>query len=255
MAKSEKAKALEAQQKAAIKAEKLRKKNSTNPADWGRIRQYRELYSRTAEVDPQLKWFMLGAVALGVAVAVVGGILLNWHWALTAAFAILMALLGALLVLPWRAKKGTYVRYAGQPGSAEVALQMLNKKKYTYSPAVAFNRDYDMVHRVIGPSGVVLIGEGQPARVRQLLNQEQKRHAQVLFGVPVTTIVMGDGQGQTKLADLSKTVEKLPKAIQPAQQTSIKTKLKSLDAVRPKAPLPKGPLPTAKGANRAMRGR
>ena len=43
MAKSEKAKALEAKQKAELKAEKLRKKNSDNPADWGRWRQYREL--------------------------------------------------------------------------------------------------------------------------------------------------------------------------------------------------------------------
>ena len=42
MAKSEKAKALEAKQKAELKAEKLRKKNSDNPADWGRWRQYRE---------------------------------------------------------------------------------------------------------------------------------------------------------------------------------------------------------------------
>lgn len=255
MAKSEKAKALEAQQKAAIKAEKLRKKNSDNPSDWGRLRQYRELYKRTAENDPKLNLWLGGAALAGVVIAVLLGLLTQWHWALTIVSAILLALLGVLIVLPWRAKKATFVRYEGQKGSAEVAMQMLNNKKYTYASAIAFNRDLDMVHRVIGPGGVVLIGEGQPARVRQLLSQESKRHSQVLFGVPVTVLVMGDGKGQVSLADLTKTIEKLPKAIQPAQQLTIQTKLKSLDAVRPKAPLPKGPLPNAKGMNRAMRGR
>ena len=51
---SEKAKALAAQQKAERKAEKLRKKNSDDPRDWGRIRQMIEAYKRTNEVDPQL---------------------------------------------------------------------------------------------------------------------------------------------------------------------------------------------------------
>ena len=57
------------------------------------------------------------------------------------------------------------------------------------------------------------------------------------------------------LTDLQKAIQKLPKAIQPAQQTTIQQKLKTLDANRPKAPLPKGPLPNVKGVNRAMRGR
>ena len=255
MAKSEKAKALEAKQKAELKAEKLRKKNSDNPADWGRWRQYRELYTRTAEVDPKLPLWMGGAAVLGIAIAVALGLLLNAHWIITVLLALMLSVLGLLLVLTWRAKKGTYARYAGQPGSAEVALSMLDKKRYTYTPAVAYNRDMDMVHRVVGPAGVVLIGEGQAARVRTLLGQQQKMHERVLYGVPVTTIVMGDGQGQVPLTDLQKAIQKLPKAIQPAQQTTIQQKLKTLDANRPKAPLPKGPLPNVKGVNRAMRGR
>ena len=49
---SEKAKQLAAEQKAAAKAEKLRKKNSDDPRDWGRVKQVVEAYQRTAEVDP-----------------------------------------------------------------------------------------------------------------------------------------------------------------------------------------------------------
>lgn len=255
MAKSEKAKALEAQQKAALKAEKLRKKNSDNPADWGRIRQYVHLYKSTAEIDKKLNLYVALAVLAGVAVAVVFGVLVNAWPALTVLTALMMALLAANLVLLRRAKQAALTRHAGQAGSASVALQMLNSKKYSHQAAIAFTREMDMVHRVVGPPGVVLVGEGQSGRLKPLLAQEQRRHQQVLFGVPVTTMVLGDGNGQVKLHDLQKAIEKLPKAIQPSQQTAIQQKLRSLDAVRPKAPLPKGPLPNVKGLNRAMRGR
>ncbi len=258
MAKSEKAKALEAQQKAAIKAEKLRKKNSDNPADWGQVKQLRQVYKATSEVDPKLNLYVGLAALAGVAVAVIVALLLRtegWAWILWIIMALMLAALGALLVLTRRAKQGAYARHAGQAGSAEVALSMLNTKKYTHQAAVAFNRDLDMVHRVVGPPGVVLIGEGKTPGLKQLLAQEQRRHQQVLYGVPVTTLVMGDGTGQVKLTDLQKTIEKLPKAIQPNQQTQIQTKMRSLDAMRPKAPIPKGPMPKMKGVNRAMRGR
>jgi len=255
MAKSEKAKALEAQQKAAIKAEKLRKKNSDDPADWGRIRQYVHLYKTTAEIDPKLNLWVGLSVVAAVAVSVLFGVLTNSWPILIVITAILMALLAANLVLLRRAKKAALTRHAGQAGSASVALQMLNAKKYSHQAAIAFTREMDMVHRVVGPSGVVLVGEGQPGRIKPLLAQEQRRHQQVLFGIPVTTLVLGEGQGQVKLHDLQKAIEKLPKAIQASQQTTIQQKLRSLDAVRPKAPLPKGPLPNVKGLNRAMRGR
>ena len=57
---SEKAKALAAKQKAELQAEKLRRKNSTDPADWGRIRQIKEAYKATAKVDKPLPWIMAG---------------------------------------------------------------------------------------------------------------------------------------------------------------------------------------------------
>ena len=47
----------------------------------------------------------------------------------------------------------------------------------------------------------------------------------------------------------------MPKSLQPFQIAEVKQRLRALDAVRPKAPVPKGPMPTPKGLNRAMRGR
>ncbi len=44
-----------------------------------------------------------------------------------------------MIMLVRRAKKATYKRYAGQAGSAEVALQML-PKKWVSTPVIAANR-------------------------------------------------------------------------------------------------------------------
>ncbi|MGC3953966.1 MAG: DUF4191 domain-containing protein [Propionicimonas sp.] len=254
MAKSEKAKELEAKQKAAVKAAKQAKKNSNNPADWGWFRQVRETYRVTVESDPQSKWIILG-VALGTAVVVsLLGIFLPpwWMWLLTGVMAGLVA---GLYIMLNRAKKATYKRYAGQPGSAEVAFGMLNKKKFDYTAAIVATRQLDVVHRVVGPAGIVLVGEGSPARLKSLLTSEARKHEQVAYGVPVSTVVMGDGEGQVPLAKLADYLNKTPKAIKPIQITEVKQRLRALDAVRPKIPIPKGPMPTLKGTNRAMRGR
>ena len=69
---SERAKELAAEQKAAKNAEKLRRKNSTDPKDWGQVRQIIEVYKVTTEHDPKANLFMGGALGftgrLGAAV-------------------------------------------------------------------------------------------------------------------------------------------------------------------------------------------
>lgn len=252
---SEKAKELAAKQKAAIKAEKLRKKNSTDPRDWGRIRQFVEAYKRTAEIDPAVTWWMLGVGLGAAALIVVLGLVSGMAWWAWTPLALVSGVLAALIVLTRRVKGAMVKRYEGQPGSAEVALQLLNNKRYTYQMAITATRQMDFVHRVVGPCGIVLIGEGTPARLKPLLGGEAKKHEQVSYGTPVHQVVVGNGGGQVKLGDLQKHIEKLPKAMQPHQITDVKARLKALDAVRPKAPIPKGPMPTPKGVNRAMRGR
>jgi len=251
---SEKAKELAAKQKAQIKAEKLRKKNSTDPRDWGRWRQFVEAYKRTAEVDPSVTWWMLGGAAGVIVVVTAIGLLSRAAWWAWVPLAILGAILVAMLILVQKTKSGMIKRYKGQPGAAEVVLQLLNNKKYTYTMGIAANRDLDLVHRVIGPCGIVLIGEGQAGRTRALLQGEARRHEQVAYGVPVTQVMMGDAANQVSLDKLQKHIEKLPKAVQPHQIVEVKQRLKALDA-RPRTPLPKGPLPTPKGVKRALRGR
>jgi hypothetical protein len=147
-----------------------------------------------------------------------------------------------------------YRRYAGQPGSAEVGLNLLGKV-WAKDPAIIVNRYQDCVHRVVGPGGIVLVGEGQAGRVREMLATEAKRHEAIKYNVPVTTIVMGDAANQVPLRKLAGYIKRLPKTIKPFQVTEIKARLKALDASRPRLPIPKGPMPSMRGARSALRGR
>ena len=142
--------------------------------------------------------------------------------------------------------------------NGRVKLQML-PKQWVSTPVIAANRSRDVVHRTVGPGGLVLIGEGEPGRVRQLLAGEVRKHERVAYGVTVHTIVMGDKEGQVPLGRLADHIRKLPKSLQPNQVTDVRARLRALDAVRPTVPVPKGPMPTsarqAKGSRQAMRGR
>jgi len=252
---SEKAKELAAKQKAELKAAKLAKKNSNNPADWPWYRQLWQTYKVTADVDPKLNTYVIGAFVAAVVVFTVLGIFVFGSWWMGLLLGITAGITADLYILLERAKRATFVRYAGQPGSAEVALGMLDKKKWAYTAALTATRQLDVVHRVVGPPGIVLISEGQPGRVKALVSAEAKKHEQIAYGVPVLTVSMGDGEGQVPLADLQKHLTKLPKKLATAQLNDVKARLKALDAVRPRVPLPRGPMPNVKGAARAMRGR
>ncbi|HZA05529.1 MAG TPA: DUF4191 domain-containing protein [Propionibacteriaceae bacterium] len=241
----------------AKKAEKARKRASNDPADMGRMRQIKRAYQVTHEHDRALPYLLLAAFLLPLAAAVIIGLLTDQ--VLNLIFVGLgVAILLPMIVLVRRAKAATYKRYAGQAGSAEVALSML-PKKWISAPVIAANRSQDVVHRTLGPGGLVLIGEGEPGRVKALLASEVKKHERVAYGVPVTTIVMGDKSGQVPLDKLADHIRKLPKTLQANQVTDIKQRLRALDAVRPSIPVPKGPMPTnprqVKGARQAMRGR
>ena len=241
----------------AKKAEKARKKGSNDPADMGRIRQIRRAYQVTHEYDRALPFLLLAAFLVPLAAAVVIGLLTDQLLSLIF-IGLGLAILLPMIVLVRRAKAATYKRYAGQTGSAEVALSML-PKKWISAPVIAANRSQDVVHRTLGPGGLVLIGEGEPGRVKALLAGEVRKHERVAYGVPVTTIVMGNKPGQVPLEKLADHIRKLPKTLQANQVTDIRQRLRALDAVRPTIPVPKGPMPTnprqVKGARQAMRGR
>jgi hypothetical protein len=243
--------------KAAKKAAREYKRTTQNPSEMGRFRQIGLAYKRTHEYDKALPFLLIAAFALPIVIGVVVGLL--WQWLPYFIFlGIMVGLLLAMLMLVRRTKAATYKRYAGQAGSAEVALSML-PKKWVSSPGIAANKQLDAVHRTIGPGGLILIGEGEPGRLKALLASEARKHEKIAYGIEVTTVVMGTKEGQVPLEKLADHIRKRPKVLQPHEITELRARMRALDAVRPQLPVPKGPMPTnprqIRGAKQAMRGR
>jgi len=68
-----------------------------------------------------------------------------------------------------------------------------------------------MVHIVIGRPGVILLGEGQAARVRGLIGQEKRRLAKVIRQrAAVRYTQSATGEGEIPIRKLRTTVMKLP---------------------------------------------
>jgi hypothetical protein len=243
--------------KSAKQSERARKKGSADPADMGRFRQIARAYQVTHEYDKQLPFLMIGAFV--VPIVAFWAFHFVWdHPIYLSLLGVMVGVLLAMLILVQRAKRATFKRYAGQAGSAEVALQML-PKQWVSTPVIAVTRQRDAVHRTLGPGGLVLIGEGEPGRLKALLAGEVKKHQRVAYGVTVTTVIMGEKEGQVPLNKLADHIRKLPKTLQPNQITDVRQRLRALDAVRPPISVPRGPMPTsprqAKGSRQAMRGR
>ena len=194
-----------------------------------------------AAIGFALFWFLPGAGPIGLLIAVVGGLLLG--------------LLLTLVVFGRRAQKSAYRQMEGRPGAAGQALGML-RRGWKTDPMIAFNKQQDVVHRVVGPPGIVLVGEGNPNRLRGLLTNERRKHERVAADIPIHEVTCGNGEGEVPLPRLVKHVTKLGKNVKPADLTDVLNRLKALDASRSNIPMPKGPVPTSmKGLRGQMRGK
>jgi hypothetical protein len=118
---------------------------------------------------------------------------------------------------------------------------MAIRKGWTTTPAVAVNRQQDMVHRSVGRAGIVLTGEGGFA-VRQMLQDEKKKSERYAPGVPITLILVGDAEDQISIRKLQKHVAKLPKKLSAHQMREVRARLKAIGGMS--MPIPKGPMPT-----------
>ena len=235
--------------------------STLDPTTASRRAQIMQTYRMTKVSDPRIGLWLLGSFLLGATV----GFLVLWAlpgdgWlslVLSIVSALLLGVMLALIVFGRRAQKAAYQQMEGQPGAAAGALRMLRRGWKVEPTPVGFTRQQDMVHRVVGPPGIVLVGEGSSHnRVKQLLATERRKHERVAYGVPIHEVVAGRGDGEVPLPQLVRHVTKLGKSLKPAEITDVLQRLKALDAQRGKMPIPKGPLPTSmKGMRSQQRGR
>jgi len=219
-----------------------------------RRKQIAQAYRIAKREYPRIGWLLLGVFLLTALVIGFAG----WVWVHPVAgvsTGLMCGLLAAVVLFGRRVEKAAYAQVEGQPGAAAAALQML-RRGWDVKPAVAFTKNQDVVHRVVGRPGIVLVGEGNPSRVRNLLAVERRKHARLAQDAAIHEIVAGDDEGCVPVPKLVKHVQKLPKSITPSDMTDLLQRLRALDAMRPQAPIPHGPVPTtAKGMRKMMQGR
>jgi hypothetical protein len=231
-----------------------------SPPELSRRQQFVQTYQMAKRSDRALGRWVGGAALLGLVVGfglfwLIVGRSSTLGLVLSIVGGLMFALLAGLVVFSRRAQRAVYGQMEGQAGAAAGALGLL-KRGWHVDNAVAFTKQQDIVHRVVGPPGIVLVGEGSPARLKGLLTAERKRHERVAPDAPVHEIICGNEEGQVPLAKLARTIQKMKRQVQPAEITDILARLKAIDASRPAVPMPKGPVPTSmKGLRGNMRGR
>ena len=207
----------------------------------GRVTQLRQAYQLTKQNDPRIGLILALIVVVVVALFVGLGFLLGSpiFYGITGVF---VGVLLALIVFGRRAERSAIRQIADQPGAAAAVLQTLGKG-WIVNPGVAANRNQDLVHRVVGRAGVVLVAEGAPSRVTHLLAAEKRKTARVIGDAPMHEIMVGSGDGQVSLRKLSLTVKRLPKPLRPSDVTDLNNRLRALNAMNTPVAIPKGPLP------------
>lgn len=204
----------------------------------GRIKQLRMIARIIKQANPKGMPIVYTAALGTLALCVVIGLVTGWFWYLLF-IGIMLAFTVGLVVFGQLAQRAQYSMLDGQPGAAAAILQGM-RGNWEVTPAVAVNRDQDIVHRVVGYPGVILVSEGPGSRVQRMLVAEKKRVQRIALDVPVYDIQSGDGEGQIPIAKLQRHLMKLPRNLKKPAVYEINSRLKALPQT---LPMPKGPLP------------
>ena len=216
----------------------FKRKNKEPKIKKPRFQTFRDAYKVTRAEKPWIGWALIG---LFVVVLVVGISIGFWLGRpIYGGFVTLpLAALATMFFFTRVAGSAAYASIEGQIGAGASVLMAI-RKGWTTTPAVAVNKQQDMVHRSVGRAGIVLTGEGGFA-VRQMVADEKRKSERYAPGVPVIEVFVGDGEGQVPLRKLQKHVTKLPKKLTPHQMREVRARLKAVGGMS--LPIPKGPMP------------
>jgi hypothetical protein len=207
-------------------------------ANAGRLKQIRMVAGLVHKSNPRAMPIVIGSGLAVLVILIVVGVLTNLL-AFLIPLGVLLGVLVATILFGRFAQAAQYSAIEGQPGAAAAVLENL-RGDWTVSPAIAANRNMDVVHRAVGRPGVILVGEGSPTRLASLLAAEKKRVARVAYEVPIFEFQIGDGEGQVPISKLQRKIMRLPRNLKAGAVSDINHRLKAL---QPSLQAPKGPLP------------
>jgi hypothetical protein len=220
---------------------------ATDPASLGKLKQLVMTITFVRKSNPRALPITLAGGLVVLAALVMAGV-----FARSIVFLVLYIIVGLLAgtltsmtILGQFAKRAQYDALQGQPGAAVAVVQSMSgmrgmRGNWTITPTIAGNRNMDMVHRVVGRPGVILIGEGSPAGLASLISAEKKKIARIAYGRPIIELQVGEGKGQVPIRELQRKLVRMPRALKPADVRDLNNRLKAMPS---SLPLPRGPLP------------
>ncbi len=200
-----------------------------------------QAFTLTRRNDPKFLPYALGGGALAAAVLYLAFYFLTGNTWFPIPIAVLGFVLVGMLVFSRRAQTAMYSQAEGQPGAAGWLVQQQLRGDWRVTQGVAGTTQLDVVHRLVGRPGVVLVGEGAQHRVRGLIAQEKKKVARIVGDTPIYDVIVGTGEGDLRLGKLQRWLVKLPANLSKGEVAALEKRLSALGATR--APMPQGPLP------------
>lgn len=226
---------------AGAKAPKKTRKNATgDPAKAGRLRQIAMVAGVIRRTDPKAMPIIIGSGVGILVIVVIVGLILG-QLATLIPLGVLLGLTASMLLFGRYAQSAQYKAIEGQPGAAAAVVQSM-RGNWDVTPAVAGNRNMDIVHRVVGRPGVILLGEGSPNGLASLISAEKKKISRIAYGVPITDIQVGDLPGQVPVSKLQRKLMNLPKSLKPSDVNDLTARLKAMPST---LQAPRGPMPRA----------
>jgi hypothetical protein len=201
----------------------------------------KQAFTLTRQQDPKFLPLLIVFAVLAAAVVYVVVYFITSSVIYPIPFAVVVALVAGMLFFSRRAQSSMYSQAEGQTGAAGWLLSQQLKGDWRLTQAVAGTTQLDVVHRLVGRPGVVLVGEGAEHRVRGLIAQEKKRAARVVGDTPIYDITVGTGEGDVRLGKLQRYLLKLPANLSKEQVSSLEKRLAALGGSR--NGLPQGPMP------------
>ncbi|MFS2241456.1 DUF4191 domain-containing protein [Microbacterium sp. OR16] len=216
----------------------------------GFFSQIRSLFRFTRDVYGWLPWAQIAILIAGVLIGLIIGFLISGTsvlglilWGFTG---LLFGVLGAMFLMTRLSTTAMYAKIDGMPGASGHVLSTSLGRSWSASdiPVGINPKTQEAVYRVVGRGGIVIVGEGARGRLTRLINEERQKAQRVAHGVPVTVLYVGHGDDDVAIADLSKTIKKLPKAIDKATMAAVIRRIESVSQSLSSLPIPKGIDPT-----------
>jgi hypothetical protein len=201
------------------------------------------IYGRTLKGDKKARL----TVGLGFVLPIVGGsvaantlgagnVFGQITWYVTG---VLAALLASMILLSRPAERMQLAQFESTPGATTLILKSLLKRSFrgTEEPVGVNPRSQEMVFRMVGAPGIVVLAEGNRNSVRNLVEEQRRIAQKVANGVPFHVVYVGKDEHQVPLINLSRYVLKLKRVLNRREIRETHNRLSSMGL---RLPLPKG---------------